>query len=258
MISQSCDIILGMITQNSAEYMKSCMISYLMRFQMFYLHFFRFMEKHSHASKLVPRRRRGCSFDVLVHQELKGQPLSIRFAQTISSKFHHLAGQIRVEELGQPHFDVLKTPDAVGETPSDSDVMHSGPYLISVPVPGCRDKCILAVLKLSFTSNINQVYTTAHFEPFRSIILINSTTKQETPTNLLSRLRTTTRHIRKRIQQPLNHMASWAVELASPRRSEPLTNTTSLNFVISLSMIVISPSVMSMYIVILVLTIFCL
>ena len=46
--------------------------------------------------------------------ELKGQPLSIRFNQTISSKFHHLEYKILVEELGQPHFDVLKTPDAAG------------------------------------------------------------------------------------------------------------------------------------------------
>ena len=29
-------------------------------------------------------------------------------------EFHHCASENRVEELGQPHFDVLKTPDAVG------------------------------------------------------------------------------------------------------------------------------------------------
>ena len=48
---------------------------------------------------LPPRRR---SFGVLVHQE------TCRFA------LHHFAGQIRVEELGQPRFDLLKTPESVG------------------------------------------------------------------------------------------------------------------------------------------------
>ena len=41
-------------------------------------------------------------FRVLVHQELKGQPLSIRFAWTISSKFHHpslASSEMRIEEL---------------------------------------------------------------------------------------------------------------------------------------------------------------
>ena len=59
-----------------------------------------------------PRRH---YFRVLVHEDLKGQPLSIRFAwpEMISSKFHDLVGKLRVEELGKPQFDVLKTPDAV-------------------------------------------------------------------------------------------------------------------------------------------------
>ena len=35
------------------------------------------------------------------------------FAKAISLKFHHLDGKIRVEEIGQPHLDLLKTPDVL-------------------------------------------------------------------------------------------------------------------------------------------------
>ena len=51
-------------------------------------------------------RQRSRCFRVLVHQDLKGQLL---LAKALSSKFHHLASEIRFEELGQPHFDVLKS-----------------------------------------------------------------------------------------------------------------------------------------------------
>ena len=51
-------------------------------------------------------------FCLLAQQELKGQPLMTHFAKAISSISHRLAGKICVEELGQPHFDVLKTPNA--------------------------------------------------------------------------------------------------------------------------------------------------
>ena len=51
---------------------------------------------------------------MLAHQARKGQLLSICIAETISPKFYHLDGKIRVEEIGQPHSDVLKAPDAIG------------------------------------------------------------------------------------------------------------------------------------------------
>ena len=39
---------------------------------------------------------------------MKGQPLSICYISTISSKFHHLDHKILIEELRQPYFGVLK------------------------------------------------------------------------------------------------------------------------------------------------------
>ena len=63
-----------------------------------------------------------CLFSgVLVHRELKDQPLSICFAWTISLQFHYLASEICIEELGLPHFDFLKNTYAGWiEMPSSS------------------------------------------------------------------------------------------------------------------------------------------
>ena len=48
--------------------------------------------RQAHFIPVPPRRR---SFGLRLHQELKRQPLSIRFGYTISSKFHRLAWTCR-------------------------------------------------------------------------------------------------------------------------------------------------------------------